>query len=134
MDLDRWVLTYSQVLWSIELMQIPALGLVKLSFMFFYRRIFNNGRGKVFANLTWGLIAVIITWIIGFFFAYVFICKGHPSYYWLSLADETAYCVNSTNLHLGYAISDFLLDFIILLFPMPLVWKELRKKTLRVKG
>ncbi|KAK3174659.1 hypothetical protein OEA41_001905 [Lepraria neglecta] len=111
-----------QVLWSIELMQIPALGLIKLSFMFFYKRIFAKGKGAAFKATINGFVGLIIIWIIGFFFGYLFVCKAHPSHYWTSLYNQKLYCNNSTQLHLGYAISDFIFDFLIIAFPIPLVW------------
>ncbi|KAL2045433.1 hypothetical protein ABVK25_012097 [Lepraria finkii] len=114
--------TTRKVLWSIELMQIPALGLIKLSFMFFYKRIFAKGKGAAFKATINGFVGLIIIWIIGFFFGYLFVCKAHPSNYWTSLYNEKLYCNNSTQLHLGYAISDFIFDFLIIAFPIPLVW------------
>lgn len=114
--------TTREVLWSIELMQIPCLGLIKLSFMLFFKRIFAKGKGKAFSGVIHGIVGLIVCWIIAFFFSYLFVCKTHPSYYWDSLFNEKEYCNNSTQLHLGYAISDFLFDVGILLFPMPLVW------------
>lgn len=114
--------TTRKVLWSIELMQIPCLGLVKLSFMFFYKRIFAKGKDKAFKAVIYMSVGLIIIWIIGFFFGYLFLCKTHQSNYWTSLFNEKKYCNNSTQLHLGYAISDFLFDVAILVFPVPLVW------------
>ncbi|CAD6578657.1 MAG: hypothetical protein ASARMPREDX12_008926 [Alectoria sarmentosa] len=113
--------TTRKVLWSIELMQIPCLGLIKLSFMFFYQRIFAKGKGKAFKGIIHGMVSLIICWIVAFFFSYLFLCKRHPSFYWTSLANEKEYCNNSTQLHLGYAISDFIFDVAILIFPMPFI-------------
>lgn len=106
-------------------MQIPALGLIKLSFMFFYKRIFAKGKGAAFKATINGFVGLIIIWIIGFFFGYLFVCKAHPSNYWTSLYNEKLYCNNSTQLHLGNAISDLIFDFLIIAFPIPLVWSYL---------
>lgn len=89
--------------------------------MFFYWRIFVKGKGPVFKGVIYGIMALIVVWIIGFFFGYLFVCRANPSNYWTSLENELLYCNNSTVLHLGYSISDFLFDIIILLFPVPLV-------------
>lgn len=112
-------------------MQIPALGLVKLSLLFFYRRIFSIGRGKVFNAITVGMISVITIWTIGFFFGFLFICGSHFTAYWSSLASEKVYCVNTMFLHNWYAISDVITDIIVLIIPLPLVccisfWKPLK--------
>lgn len=105
-------------------MQIPCLGLIKLSFLLFYKRIFAKGKGKAFRGIINGMVGLAIGWVVAFFFGYLFVCKTHPSYYWTLLANEKEYCNNSTQLHLGYAISDFLFDVAILQFPMPLVWRR----------
>lgn len=105
-------------------MQIPCLGLIKLSFMLFFKRIFAKGKGKAFSGVIHAIVGLIVCWIIAFFFSYLFLCTTNPSYYWTSLFNEKEYCNNSTQLHLGYAISDFLFDVGILLFPMPLVWRR----------
>ncbi|KAF6231634.1 hypothetical protein HO173_010166 [Letharia columbiana] len=113
--------TTRKVLWSIELMQIPRLALIKLSFMLFYKRIFAKGKGKAFKGLIHGMVGLIVCWIIAFSFNHLFVCKAHRSHYWTSLANEKEDCNNSTRLHLGYARSDFCFDVAILLIPMPLI-------------
>lgn len=41
-------------------MQIPCLGLIKLSFKFFYKRIFAKGKGKVFKGVIRGIASLIV--------------------------------------------------------------------------
>lgn len=110
-----------QVLWSIELMYFPALGFIKLSFLFFYRRIFIKSASRHFRIISLSVILIVTIWILGFFFSYLFACKSHMSYYWTSTIKEEHYCVNAKKLHLGYSISDVLLDIIIIVIPIPLV-------------
>ena len=106
-------------------MQIPSLGLIKISFLFFYKRIFAKGKGAGFKNLIHGLVGLITAWVISFFFGNLFVCKTHPSYYWTSLgtplANEKSYCIDSAQLHIAYAITDFIFDILIITFPIPLV-------------
>jgi len=114
-----------EVLWATELMQILSLGCVKLSFLFFYRRIFNTGHGKTifnYFNLT--MIAIIIMWTLGFFFGYLFECgTNFWAYYGGSQAYEVANCVKTTILNNAFAISDMLTDLIIIVTPIPFVVK-----------
>lgn len=117
------VQTARAILWAVELMYFPALGCVKLSFLFFYRRIFSKGRGLPFRVFTLSVIIMVIIWIVGFFFSYLVACKSHAEYNWTSLTLSNHYCLDATKLHLGYSISDFLLDAVIIAIPIPLVWQ-----------
>ena len=110
--------------WAFDLMQVPALASVKLSFLFFYRRIFNTGSVRTFNVLSMALIVIVTCWAISFFFAYVFVCKGHFSaFYDSTQAVEALYCVHTTPLNNGFAISDVITDLMIILLPIPQVQK-----------
>ena len=105
-------------------MQVPALASVKLSFLFFYRRIFNTGSIRTFNVLSMGLVVIVTCWAISFFFAYVFVCKGHFSaFYESTQAVEALYCVHTTPLNNSFAISDVITDLMIILLPIPQVQK-----------
>lgn len=108
--------------WSFDLMQVPALASVKLSFLFFYRRIFKTGSGGHFGIISMTLIIIVTCWAISFFFAYLFVCKGHFSaFYDSTQAVEALYCVHTTPLNNGFAISDVITDLMIILLPIPQV-------------
>lgn len=57
-----------------------AYGAVKLSLLFFFRRIF--GVWPTFRAINNAMIAVVALWSLGFFFAAAFICGAHPERYW----------------------------------------------------
>ncbi len=121
-------LTSRQVFWAVELMQVLALSFVKLSCMFFYRRVFRAGGSKLFDIAMFTIVAIIIIWTISFFFAFLFMCGTNFDYLWTSLANE-AKCAKTMMLQNGYAISDVITDFLVLLFPMPLVRKSLSSQS-----
>lgn len=102
-------------------MQIPALTAIKASFIYFYRRIFNQGHEKLFGRITLAVLVIILIWGAGYFFSFLFICPGHPDAYWSTLLDEENECVNTVMLHNAYGISDVVLDFIVILLPIPWV-------------
>lgn len=113
----------SQVEWALQMMQVLELGCIKLSFTFFYRRIFvTRGRNSFFNVLTWGTIALVSAWMTAFFFALLFACKGYSgdwSAWWGSIIDLTTKCVKTEKLETGLVVSDFLTDVLILLMPIP---------------
>lgn len=102
-------------------MQICALACVKLSFIFFYRRIFCTGNGKVFSAITLAMIVTIIAWAVSFNVALLLICNGHFAAMWTSVKDLNTHCGTLLEWQLGYAISDFITDVMVLVLPMPCV-------------
>ena len=106
-----------------ELLQVPALGLIKLSFILFYRRIFTKGAAWKFNWVTWSMLAIITAWTIAFFFAILFICGTDFSAYWTSTKVEAANCTETSMLHNAFAISDVVIDVIIIVLPLPMVWR-----------
>lgn len=102
-------------------MQIPALAAVKMSFVFFYRRIFITGHNNVFPWISMAVIVVTVVWSLGYFFSFLFLCPGHPSAYWSALINIKEHCLDTMKLHNAYGISDVILDIIIILLPIPWV-------------
>jgi len=101
-----------------------AFGLIKLSILFFYRKIFcSTGINKsVFDKITKAAIAFIIAWTVAFGFGAIFLCKTEPSAAWGPLATIEVECVAQLPFLEGFAISDFITDSIILILPLPMVW------------
>lgn len=112
----------SQVEWALQMMQMVQLGCVKLSFAFFYRRIFVNRTSTYFNPLMWAVIALITAWMLAFFFALLLACKaysGEWSAWWGSITDLTTKCVETEKLETALVVTDFLTDVLILLLPIP---------------
>ncbi|KAI9692056.1 MAG: hypothetical protein M1820_009559 [Bogoriella megaspora] len=109
--------------WPVELLQVPALGLIKLSFILFYRRIFTKDAAWKFNWVAWFMLAIITAWTIAFFFAILFICGTDFSAYWTSTEVEAANCTETSMLHNAFAISDVVIDVLIIILPLPMVWR-----------
>ena len=103
-------------------MQILGVGLTKLSFVFFYRRIFVTGKPgrNVFSIISFTVIGIVLTWMIAFFFAIMLNCGKHVSANWTPALLRTE-CDDGLAGDLGLAISDFLTDLIVLVLPIPMV-------------
>lgn len=99
-------------------MLVLALGSVKLSFMFFYRRVFRTGDSKAFDRVMFSVVAIIVAWTASFFFALMFECGTQFHYIWTRFENR---CVKGLKLQVGFAVSDFITDFIVLGFPLPFV-------------
>ena len=112
---------------------VLALGLTKLSFLCFYRRIFCKTKRQDFTNIfTAIMIFVTAGWTVSFFFAHLFACGINFSAWWGSPIDLISKCVKTEKLLEALAISDFLTDAIILVIPLPLV--RFRRATPQTKA
>ena len=111
------MLKQSQCEYAFNIMSPLALGLIKLSILFFYRRIF---RGRLFDWLNWSLIISVMLWTLGFFLTQVFDCGTRFATNWGLLADLEK-CLSTFKQLLAYSISDVIIDVFIVLLPLPLV-------------
>ena len=100
-------------------MQVLQLGAIKLSFVFFFRRIFVVNKSSRFAYVTTAMIVIISLWIIAFLFGFLLACKDHTSTWWDAATQNS--CFNFLAFENGFALSDSLMDFMIMAMPVPMV-------------
>ncbi len=100
-----------------------AFGLIKLSILFFYRKIFCSSRNtkSVFDHVTKAIIVIIAIWTVAFGTGMVFICGDEPTAAWDIVAVVAVKCSAQLAFLHGFAISDFVTDVIILSLPVPMV-------------
>ncbi|KAK7185117.1 hypothetical protein PSPO01_09029 [Paraphaeosphaeria sporulosa] len=123
-----WVIVETRLLESsfFNILQ-PTLGLIKLAVVLFYRRLFvvqkhfGDARNLVIS----GMATLVVLWTLGYTFAKLFQCGSHsferrPFY---DFDYSTAVCVDTLMLGYSFAITDFLMDCLIALIPIPLIWK-----------
>ncbi|KAB8290714.1 hypothetical protein EYC80_008353 [Monilinia laxa] len=113
----------SQTEYAMYVITIPALGLIKLSVLFFYHRIFcpqQTGKSRIIIITMMVLVGL---WNLAFWFSFIFACRGHFSAWWGSTIDLISQCVATFNLLYALSITDFVTDAIVLLIPLPLLWK-----------
>lgn len=101
-----------------DLMQILALATIKLSILFFYRRIF---RGRAFDIASWVLIGVVGAWVITFIIAILAACGTSIAANFQTLGALKRDCVDTFDILIALAVSDVAVDLAILIMPVPLV-------------
>lgn len=99
-------------------MQILALATIKLSILFFYRRIF---RGRAFDIASWVLIGVVGAWVITFIIAILAACGTSIAANFQTLGALKRDCVDTFDILIALAVSDVAVDLAILIMPVPLV-------------
>ena len=115
-------LTRYQLLFAIQILQIPALALIKSAAFSFYRRIFCPHRQGALNSLLGGLIILTVGWGVAMIITYVTACGTHPAAAWESEISYVRYCKSTLHWEEAFAISDFILDVLVLIIPLPLVW------------
>ena len=99
---------------------ILAYGFLKLSVIFFYRRIFVTRAWSTFDIVTKVSAVIVVLWTIGFFLVNIFGCGRHFDYGWGPLVEEE-HCVDGLVELEALMISDFITDLLVLILPFPIV-------------
>lgn len=121
----------SKLEWAFFLMQILSMGFTKLSFVFFFRRIFITGRSRsAFAVTSLVVVAVVMLWATGFFLWFMFSCGSNFAARWTTVRTLHAGCPTDIQSDLALAISDFITDVMIMALPIPMV--RVRRRGLRL--
>ncbi|GFN11073.1 uncharacterized protein AtWU_00869 [Aspergillus tubingensis] len=122
--IDDWLTLPALIQYFADIVTVLAFGFTKLSILYFYRSIFCSRRTirTAFHSVTMCMIVLVLAWTIVFGFGMIFICGVHPDYAWGTIAVVTTECSLQVPLLEGYAISDFILDVIIWLLPLPRIW------------
>ena len=124
-DIKLFSLVYTnlevQLEWAFHMMQVLHLGFIKLSFVFFCRRIFLIDRYSAFGITSLVMITVIISWTLAVFWTFFFACKGTFSAWWISVKTMQSSCVALVSFEEAFVISDFIIDLMVVIMPIPMV-------------
>ncbi|KAH8897475.1 hypothetical protein GQ53DRAFT_803414 [Thozetella sp. PMI_491] len=95
-----------------------ALGLIKLSVLFFYMRIFTVTATSITYKLLVALNVLVSMWAVGFFLANLFQCRLDTWAMWTTTKDLQMHCPGSMYYSLALGITDFSADLIIICIPI----------------
>ncbi|ORY19203.1 hypothetical protein BCR34DRAFT_582383 [Clohesyomyces aquaticus] len=100
-------------------------GLVKLSVISFYRRIFTVDKSWRNARSAFFLVAMVLVgmWATAYTFAFMLPCMPDIQVYFVDPENWATKCVNTLMLGYSYAISDFITDILVILIPIPFIWR-----------
>ena len=118
-DLEHLVQRYK---WGFQSVEKLAFGLIKLSILFLWMRIFARAT-RGFIIFCWIMIGIIIAWSLTFFFATVFQCGTRWDWNWSPIFFFLTKCTDTLAMLTVFTATDLLTDFIIMLMPVPLIWK-----------
>ena len=108
---------YMYYLYFLLLVYNGSLALFKYTFLLLYLRIFPTLWLK---TSIWATVGVVTAWLISIEFVLVFQC--HPiSGAWNKALN--AKCIDVKALYAAQSIPTIVFDFVILMMPMPLIWR-----------
>ncbi|KAL9052519.1 MAG: hypothetical protein Q9206_004279 [Seirophora lacunosa] len=114
---DPSFLIYEKCKFASQMVATIGLGLNKASILVFFKDIFAVRKFKIWVDV---MLVVVLGWTISFFFSNLFTC------YPITALVEEFYgnnCVDTLAMWYSSCITDFIVDFIILGMPVPMVWK-----------
>lgn len=97
-----------------------AISLPKLSALFFYARVFTTHGDSWFTRSLWATGALVIAWLIFAIPSSIFQCTPVSKAWYVIVP---GHCINLSDWWLGSAISSVIIDFIILILPLPVLWR-----------
>ncbi|RAL11841.1 uncharacterized protein BO97DRAFT_443555 [Aspergillus homomorphus CBS 101889] len=114
---DIWPRVFIAMLqFYFDLIQTLALACLKLSVLWFYRRIFV---GQLFQIASWALIGLVAAWGVAFVVARILSCGPdvHANFEY----PESMKCIHTFVIYIALAATDVFVDLVILAIPVPLV-------------
>lgn len=100
-----------------EILYAFNLGWTKLSLLMMYYRIF---RVPYFKKMAYVVGTFVMAWVVCVTFLFIFICVPVQKLWY---PDLPGHCVNQVGTWIANAASTILTDLIILLMPLPQLWK-----------
>ena len=108
-----------QVQWSIFWIYIIAIWLSKLSALAFYARVFSPGNRR-FRLVLWTVAGLSSAWLVGVLISLILQCNPVQEA-WQRLIPGA--CQDPYNWWLATDTSNFMVDLIVLLIPLPMLWR-----------
>ena len=101
---------------SFEILYTVTTGLVKYSILLFYKRLFPQRSVRI---TLWTIGAIVLAWQVAGLLAFFFQCKTLHNAWDFTTSGE---CIDISKLWIGNAITNIIMDLILVALPMPLIW------------
>ncbi|KAI1139334.1 hypothetical protein F5Y05DRAFT_424960 [Hypoxylon sp. FL0543] len=112
----------NKIKFAIQILICFAHGLVKTSIICFSRRIFVRSTLSSFNLASWILVILAVAWSTTFLVLVWFSCGKNISLHWEPVQSIDLPGCEVSKPQEALVISDFLLDFLIIIHPIPSIW------------
>lgn len=123
---DVWTASFEdidnllQLFYIAEIFYLLTTSLTKIALLAFFLRVFPT---KTSRRITWGMIAIVIAFIVSYFFLLIFQCWP-INYAWLRWdAEHEGTCINVFAAFVSHAAINMALDIVILIMPLPQLYR-----------
>ncbi|KAI0482608.1 hypothetical protein GGR56DRAFT_197644 [Xylariaceae sp. FL0804] len=106
-----------QVTFGFELIYLYCLTSLKLSQLFFYRRMFDSSRTMAYA--IWSSIGMVAVWSIAYTFIFIFLCDPIRQQWSM---DRIGHCLNQITVLKSLILTNIATDLVILVLPLRTIW------------
>lgn len=113
--------TSDQIDFANTLAMIAAYGFIKLSILYYYRRLFVTRKNSIVDIVTKISIGTVIAWALVFFFRFVFYCGTHFAANWYGIYNSEAYCPTGDASNEALIISEMIANIFVICLPLPIV-------------
>ncbi|KAI1751655.1 hypothetical protein F4782DRAFT_503710 [Xylaria castorea] len=115
-EMTQMVIISHQIDWAMIVIEKASFGAIKLSILFFYRRIF--GVWNSFRRINNALLWIVFVWTVVFTVADVLICGAHPELIWgFDQTIALRRCGNRGALLLAFSVTSVATDLPVLGLP-----------------
>jgi hypothetical protein len=104
----------------------PTLFFTKSTFILFYRRVLvaDTGNLRDWANiLVHSSLILVLVWALGLGLTWIFVCTPIRAFWSFPYGSGEGTCLDTWKLNQATSISDLVLDVLILVVPVPMVWR-----------
>jgi hypothetical protein len=128
---------FLQVLYGMYHTYDFAVGLSRISALFFYKRVFGTAStSRIFAIHFWSCLVANVAWLVIMSFVALFNCTPIAAFWDRAIPGYAGYtCIRTIDMQLGHGVTSVVIDLWLLLIPMPFVMKLQmtgRKKVLTI--
>ncbi|MDI1486527.1 MAG: hypothetical protein OHK93_005758 [Ramalina farinacea] len=110
-----------RILWTFQLSFVLATGTIKLCILTFYHRISPASTSRCWRNVLFAMAAVVVSFTLGVLLLTIFQCTPIHKFW---DTEQPRHCIFNplTNLLITGSLNT-VLDFIVVLLPIPLLWQ-----------
>ncbi|TVY45829.1 hypothetical protein LSUB1_G000099 [Lachnellula subtilissima] len=105
------------LIYASQIVYILAVATIKFSIIAFIRRVFDVSTTKL---PTYIIVSIIMSWLIALELVAIFACHPIRGYWDKTIPSK---CINTTNFYYGIGIPNLITDVMLIIFPLPMVWK-----------
>ncbi|PYI25962.1 hypothetical protein BP00DRAFT_357175 [Aspergillus indologenus CBS 114.80] len=113
------LVSFLKLLWVVYFLVLGGTATARASALFFYARVLSQGPSR-FRYALWVVHGLNIAWSISTILMIFLTCSPIEKNW---MPDRPGTCIDTKSLWLGFGTPDLIIDVLVLLLPLPMLWK-----------